>query len=439
MALTKAFLGKLIGAKNWFVKASLVKKLLILALVIGLGWISIPRILGTNNQQPQYQTAQAEKGALITSVSASGTISQGSSASITTSTTGIVKEVYVQDGDTVTQGQKIAEITLDTASQQKQAAAWASYLSAQNSLKSAQAKINSLQSALFKANQAFMNDKGAIQNPSEADKSDPQYIIENAEWLQAEADYKNQEGVINQARASLNSSWLSYIQLSSTITAPMAGKISGLTLTQGLPISSTQTTSSTTTGGSSSQSVGTIIAEQSSLQAAINLTEIDVIKVKPGQKVTLTLDAFPNKTFTGKVSTVNTNGSVSSGVTTYPTTITFDSALDNIYPNMAVNATIITSIKDNVILVPSAAVQISNGQSTVRVMGNGQITSVPIEIGDSNDTQTEIISGIQEGDTVVTGSTTPQNGASSQGVTSPFGGFGGRGGFGGAGGGGIRR
>ncbi|MDO8751951.1 MAG: efflux RND transporter periplasmic adaptor subunit, partial [Candidatus Wolfebacteria bacterium] len=321
----------------------------------------------------------------------------------------------------------------DVSSQQKQAAAWASYLSAQNSLKSTQAKINSLQSALFKANQAFMNDKGAIQNPSEADKSDPKYIEENAEWLQAEADYKNQEGVINQAKASLNSSWLSYIQLSSTVTAPIAGKVSGLTLTPGLPITSNQaasTTSTTSSNGSGSsgsgQNVGTIIAEQGSLQAAVNLTELDVVKVKPGQKVTLKLDALPDKTFTGKVSTVNTNGSVSSGVTTYPTTITFDTTADNIYPNMGVNTTIITDIKDNVILVPSAAVQTTSGQSTVRVMRNGQITQVPVEIGNSNDTQTEIISGINEGDVVITGNTAPV-GTSSQGATSPFGG----GGFGG--------
>lgn len=442
MNILKAGLGKLVSLKNLFLGLSLVKKLIIIAIIIGIGWFSIPRILGSQTQEPQYQTAQAEKGTLITSVSASGTISQGSSASIVTQATGTVQEVYVADGDTVTAGQNLAVLTLDINSQQRQAAAWSSYLSAQNSLKSAEAKMNSLQSALFKANQAFMTDKGAIQNPSDADKADPQYIIENAEWLQAEADYKNQQGVINQAKASLNSSWLAYIQLSSTITAPIAGTVSGLTLTPGLPITSNQTSTSTSstngtngTGGSGSgQSVGTIIAEQSSLQATVNLTEIDVAKVKPGQKVTLTLDALPDKTFTGKVSTVNTNGSVASGVTTYPTTITFDTSVDTIYPNMGVNATIITDIKDNVILVPSSAVQTTNGQSVIRVMRNGQITQVPVEIGSSNDTQTEIISGVNVGDEVITGSTTP-GGTGSQGGTSPFGG----GGFGGRGGGAVIR
>lgn len=430
MSIIKALFGKVIRFKDWFLKASLVKKIILIVLVLAIGWFSISRILGTNNQEPQYQTAQAENGTLITSVSASGTVSQGSSASVTTQATGIVKEVYVSDGDIVTAGQKIAEITLDTASQQKQAAAWASYLSAKNTLESAKTTIHTLQSDLFEANQKFMNDAVARELPTD----DPTYIQQNADWLAAEAKYNNQQGVINQAQAAVNGAWLSYIQLSSTITAPMAGEVSGLILSPGSSISSSQTDSTST--GNSNQTVATIIAEQSTLQATVNLTEIDVVKVEPGQKVTLTLDAFPGKSFTGKVATVNTNGSVSSGVTTYPTTITFDSALDSIYPNMAVNATIITNIKDSTLLVPSGAIQTVNGQSMVRIMRSGQVTQVPVEIGDANDTQTEVISGVNEGDTVITGSATSQTGTgSSQGTTSPFGsGFGGRGGSTGGGG-----
>lgn len=420
--------------KNWFGKLSLKKKLAILIILLGAGWLIGTKILNQGQNQPQYQTSQAEKGTLIVSVSASGNISSANSFSITTQASGIVSNVYVRDGDIVSAGQKIADITLDTASAQKQAAAWSSYLSAQNSLKSAQAKINSLQSALFKANQAFLTDRG-VQNPSDAEKADPKYIEENADWLQAEADYKNQQGVISQAQSSLNSSWLSYTQLSSTITAPISGKVTGLILTEGVPIGNQTTTSSSTTSSNgstnSSQSVGSIVLENSHIQATVNLTEIDVISVKPDQKVTLTLDAMPDKTFTGRVASVNTNGSVSSGVTTYPTTITFDTGLDNIYPNMGVNANIITSIKDNVILVPSAAVQTTNGTSTVRVTRNGQVTPVTVEIGGSNDTQTEIVSGINAGDEVVTGTTS--TGTQGQSGTSPFSSFGGNRGFGGGG------
>lgn len=412
------YMDKVSGLKNIFLRASLKKKLAILAVILAVGWFGGHKIISTRAQQPQYQTAQAEKGTLITSISASGTIMTGSSVNITTQATGIVREVYVKDGDLVTSGQKIAEITLDTSSQQKQAAAWFSYLSAKNSLDGAQAKINSLQAAAFKANQTFINDGVARDLATD----DPTYIQQNALWLQAEADYKNQSNVITQAQAALNSAWLSYAQLSSTFTAPMSGRVSSLTLTPGSPITVSQNGSESSM---SSSSVGTIISEEGSLQAMVNLTEIDVTKVSPGQKVTLTLDAFPGKTFTGKVATINTSGSVSSGVTTYPTTITLDTALKNIYPNMAVNAKILTSVKDNTVLVPSSAVQTNNGQSVVRVMRNNEVTPVSVEIGESNDIQTEIISGISEGDTIITGTASSTTTRTEGSNTSPFGSFGG--------------
>lgn len=406
--------------KSWVLKASWKKKLAILAIILVVGWFGGSRILSQKQGQPQYQTAQAEKGTLVTSVTASGTITAGNSINITTNASGIVNIMYVKNGDTVSQGQKIADLTLDLNSQQKQSAAWSSYLSAKNQLDSAQAKINSLQAAEFKANQTFMN--GAVARGLA--KDDPTYIQENALWLQAEADYKNQASVITQTRAALNSASLSLGLVSPTVTAPMSGVVSGLTLTTGLPIINSDTTS---------QKLGSITMENGQLQATVNLSEIDVVNIKAGQKATLTLDAFPGKTFTGKVSAINTSGVVSSGVTTYPATITLDTAPNNIYPNMAVSATIITNVKNNVVLVPSAAIQTTNGQLTVRVTRNNQVTSVSVEVGEANDTQTEITSGINEGDVVVTGTFTSGTRTQGQGGTSPFGAFGGRG-FGGGGG-----
>lgn len=435
MNILKTVLGKLVLIKNLFLKQSLIKKIIIVAIIAAIGWFGVkPAILGSQQQKVQYQTAQAEKGTLITSVTASGTVSSGSSASITSSATGIVQEVYVENGETVSEGDPIALIKLDKSSQQQQTQSWASYLSAQNTLNSAKSKMNSLKSALFKANQTFVNGKG-VDNPSDEQKADPDYIQQESNWLQAEADYNNQANVIKQAEAALSNFWLSYSQLSPTIAAPMSGVVSNLSITPGLTISGSNSTSATGSNTAFSQTVGTITLEDGTPQVSVNLTEIDVVKVKPGQKVTLTLDSHPDKTFTGKVSAVNTNGSVSSGVTTYPATITLDTAVDTIYPNMAVNATIITDIKNNVILVPSGAVQTSNGTSTVRIMKAGQPTSVQVEVGGSNDTQTEILSGVNVGDTVVTGQTSGATTPGSTGATSPFGntrgGVGGAGGFGG--------
>ncbi len=398
------------------------KVIIALVVLIVLGFFGY-RALTAQKAQPTYQTAVAEKGSLVTAVTASGSVSQGSSVNITTQVTGVVDQVFVKDGDSVTAGQNIASIIPDTASSQKQTAALASYMQANNNILTAKNTLNTLQSSLFAANQKFIND--AVARGLTTDN--PTYIQEDADWLAAENAYKNQQGVIAAASTAASGSWLSYVQLSSTVTAPMAGVISGLTVTPGSSVTSTSTSTSSTPA-----TLGTVVLGEGTPKASVNLTEIDVVKVKPGQKVTMTLDALPDKTFTGVVSAVNTNGQVSSNVTTYPATITFDTAANSVYPNMGVAATIITDVKNNVILVPSAAVQTTGGQSIVRVMKNGQVSSVPVEVGGSNDTQTEIISGLSEGDTVVTGQTS-MTGTGASG-TSPFGNT--RGGFGGGFGGG---
>ena len=399
---------------------------IIIILIVIFAW---NRFFGSS-KTPQYQTATAQKGTLIMSVSDSGTITSAGSVSLTTTSTGTVGTVYVQQGDEVTQGEKIADLIPDQSSQQRQTQAWANYLSAQNALAADQAQLDSLQATLFKANQTFVNDKG-ITNPSDQQKADPVYIEEQASWLAAEANYKNQQGVIAKDQAAQTSAWYAYAQTASQITAPAAGVVTNLALTPGLAITGTTSSSN---NAPSTQTVGTITINSGQLQATVNSSEIDVTHLKVGQRATLTLDAFPNKTFTGQVSAIDTTGVVSSGVTSYPVTITLDSTQNNIYPNMSVSARIITAVKDNVLTVPSTAVQTVAGQSTVRILKNGQIQTVPVEVGDSNDTDTEITSGLSEGDTVVIGTlTTGSTGATS----SPFSGFGGGRGFGGGGGGNV--
>ncbi len=401
-------------------------RLVIIIIILGLVGFLGYKNYNSATSKPQYQTEQAQKGSLIQSVSASGNITTANNVSVTIQASGAVNQVFVKNGDPVTQGQTLATLTLDQASQQKQAAAYASYLSAKNALDNANAKYNSLQNTLFVANQKLINDAVARGLTT----TDPTYIEENATWLQSEADYKNQATAVSAAQSSLAAASLNLSQLSTTITAPVSGIVKGLTITPGAIVTVTSSSNNST---STSQVLGSIY-QQGPLQAQVNISEIDSVNVAEGDKVTMTLDAFPNSTFTGKVASINTNGVVSSGVTTYPAVITFDAGNDHIYPNMAVSAKIITKIKNDVVLVPSAAVQSGANGSTVRVMKNGKVTSVPVTVGDANDTQTEITSGINEGDVVVTGVT--QTRATSSQTTSPFGATRGFGGFGGGGGGG---
>lgn len=404
---------------------------IIIFVLLAIGFFGWQRIKSSSQQQ-QYQTARVELGTIISSITVSGQVLQASRMPVTTSASGIVKTVFVKNGDAILAGDPIAEITLDQQSQQKQAAAWANYLSAQNTLKATQAKINSLQSALFKANQSFVNGKG-IANPSDEQKADPKYIEENAEWLQAEADYKNQEGVISQAQAAVRSTWLSYIQTSATVVAPIGGKVTDLLLQPGSVITN-QSASQNGTLSAASQKIATMQV-QGTLIVAVSLSEVDAPKVKAGNKTTFTFDALADKTFTGKVASIDTLGVVNSGVTTYPATIALDTGSSDIFPNMSATATIMLDTKSDVLLVPSSAVQTQGSNSFVRVLKNGHLEEVAVELGLSSDTQTEVISGLDEGEEVVTSITTQNQGQ--QQSTSPFGGGGvfRPGGFGGGGGG----
>jgi macrolide-specific efflux system membrane fusion protein len=406
-------------------------KKIILVIVITVVLLLIYRSLTTPKNTTQYQTAQVTKGTLVVSLTEAGQVSVANKVSIVTQASGIVSNVYVKSGQTVNAGDKIADVTLDTAGQQRQAQAYSSLLSAQNSLQSANTQLYTLQNQEFVANQKFINDKG-ITNPTDTDKLDPVYIEENAAWLAAEAAYKNQSNVIAQSQASLNNASLSYQLTSGTIIAPTSGVVGDLTITKGMQIGSSNTTAGSSTN-TSNQAIASIITGNATT-VSVSVAEVDAPQIQVGQAATITFDALPNKTFTGKVMGLNTTGAVTSGVTTYPTVIQLDDTTDtSIFPNMSATANIITKVDDNVLLVPSSAVQTTGTTSTVRVMKNGQVSTVTVQTGDMSDSQTVITSGLSEGDTIVTSAISTATTTSTT-PTSPFSGGLRLGGFGGGGG-----
>jgi len=387
--------------------------IVIIVLLSLLGW----RVFRGSEQEPQLQTAQVERGTIVSSIAATGQILVSNINTITSQASGTVKEVYVSDGETVQAGQKIAEITLDLEGAQSQSQAYASYLSAKNSLESAKASQFSLQADMFSAWDDFKELAQSDSYDTPEERILPQFHISEAQWLASEAKYKNQQSVIAQTQATLGSAWLSYQRSSANITAPSMGTLTGLTIAPGMQVGSSDASS----GNRLSQRVAAIVTEGKPL-ATFQVSEIDVSSVKPGQQATITLDSIPDKTFTGEVVSVDKIGSVSSGVTNYPVIIRFDTSAEQLLPNMTASANIIIERKTDVLIVPSSAVQSQAGQSAVRVLRNAQGQSVTVETGISSDTQTEILSGVTEGETVITGTESVSD-QSSQG-SSPFGGFG---------------
>lgn len=382
----------------------------------------LSRTVFAPKQAARYQAAKVERGSIVSTVTASGSVLSSNTLTITTSATGVVKEVLVHDGDLVTAGQKLATIALDMVGNQKNAAAWSSYLSAKNSLDNANANLFSLQSTMFSkwktytdlaTNSTYQNSDGT---PNTANRVLTQFSTAQDDWFAAEAAYKNLQSAIAQAQAAVTSAWASYQASAPVVTAPMAGNVGNITIVPGLVLS-----------GTNAQNVAVIQSDSLPI-ATFNISEIDVSSVEPGQKATITLDSIAGKTFAGTVETVDRIGTVTSGVTNYPVIIRFDTKSLELLPNMSATVNIITNQKDNVLLVPAMAVVTQNGQSVVRVLKNNTVTEVPVETGLSSNSQIEITSGVNEGDTVVTGTAT---GGQSSGSPSPFGG--GNRGFGGGG------
>ncbi|MEI6296738.1 MAG: efflux RND transporter periplasmic adaptor subunit [bacterium] len=158
--------------------------------------------------------------------------------------------------------------------------------------------------------------------------------------------------------------------------------------------------------------VATIVTKQKIV--TITLNEVDISKIKIGQKATLVFDAIEGLSITGKVSEVDTLGTVSQGVVTYAVQISFDTQDERIKPGMSTSASIITGIKQDILTVPNGAIKSQSGTSYIEIFnkkiqdnGNtGTVSDIPptkqnVVVGVSNDTDTEITEGLNEGDQIV--------------------------------------
>ena len=176
------------------------------------------------------------------------------------------------------------------------------------------------------------------------------------------------------------------------------------------------------------------IDDLASLYVDLQISEVDLASLKVGQPATLEFDAIADKEYTGEVTEIGMIGTVSQGVVNYPVTVRVTNADEDIRPGMTASVTIVVDQREDVLLVPNRAIHTSSGQRTVTVLFEGQQIAVPVTIGLTNDSMSEVTSDqLREGDVVVmigststSSNTTNQNGGNFDG---PPGGFGGPGGI----------
>jgi RND family efflux transporter MFP subunit len=189
------------------------------------------------------------------------------------------------------------------------------------------------------------------------------------------------------------------------VTSPIDGQVGQLSVTEGQTINSGAT-------------VATLVTDK--LFADIPLNEVDVAKVHQGDKVTATFDAISDLTLTGRVLSIDLVGTVTQGVVNYNVKIVFDTEDARVKSGMSISVAIATAVHQDVLIVPSSAVKTSGGASYVLSATSATDpapTQIPVTVGLSDDMNTEILSGLKEGDSVVTKTTTTSNKSST--TTAP--------------------
>lgn len=296
-------------------------------------------------QSVQYATAAAEKGTLTTSITGSGNVIVDQQANIDPTISGTVANLSVGIGDSVKKRQFLFSI-----------------------------KNDDLDVNLVKAKASYLSAKKS--NDSEATHTK----ITQINFEAAKVDYENKK-----ADAAKR-----------TVTAPISGTVNAVNIKNGDDLSRLSS--------SSNSSAPIIIGDLSTLKAQVEVNEVDVPNVSIGQKATMTFNAINDLTLTGKVEKIDSLGTSTSGVVTYNVTIGFDSIDARIRPEMSVSVDIITGVKQDILIIPNSAVKLQNGKNFVQILKDGQTVprQVAVEVGISSNTNTEIVSGLNAGDKIVT-------------------------------------
>ncbi|MDD5396557.1 MAG: efflux RND transporter periplasmic adaptor subunit [Candidatus Moranbacteria bacterium] len=329
----------------------------------------------------QYKTAVAEKGSITASVSGSGNIVVDQLATVDPTITGTVANLAVAVGDSVKKGDTLFTIINNDLS-----------VSNDKAIATLQQSKNSLDSAELQVLQAKADYKAAKKiNTTTSD----QKKILNEKIDIAKLGVIATQKSYNATLADYNNTLANGGKR--TVVAPIAGTVSAINVKNGDDLSRLSS-------GNNASNAPMIIGDLKTLKAQVQVNEVDVPNVSIGQKVMMTFSAIDGLTMSGKIEKMDALGTITQGVVTYNVTVGFDSLDARIKPQMSVSAKIITQIKQDVITVPNSALKTQGNRTYVEVLNNGAKTPEQkiVEMGIANNTETEIVSGINAGDNVVT-------------------------------------
>ena len=347
-----------------------------------------------------YTEVEVAKQDIITSVTATGTIEPVTSVEVGTQVSGIVSKLYVDYNSIVKAGDVIAE--LDRTNLLSELS------SAQANLKSAQSELDYQKTNHDRYKNLY--DKGLI--------SANDYEQARLSYVKAQQTVTTQKENVKKAKTNLGYA---------TITSPIDGIVLSKEVEEGQTVASSFNT----------PTLFTIAKDLTDMRVIADVDEADIGEVKEGQRVTFTVDAFPEDTFEGSVTQVRQEATTESNVVTYQVVISAPNEDLKLKPGLTANVTIYTLELKNVLAVPSKALRfnpseallneggtITNVESPIKVWTKEgpNLKAIAVELGISNGTLTQILKGLNEGTKVITEVNSPQmmEEAGPQQNTNPF-------------------
>ena len=361
---------KKIGKKGW-IAIGVVAVIIIFAIVKCTG--------GKKEEKISFDTAKVQKTNIQTSITATGTIEPVTSVTVGTQVSGIVSHLYVDYNSVVKKGQVIAELDRTNLMSELN--------TAKANLSSAQSSLNYQLSNYNRYKE--LHDKGLV--------SADEFESARLQYLQAKEQVNTSKESLQRAQTNLGYA---------TITSPIDGVILSKSVEEGQTVAASFNT----------PELFVIAQDLTNMRVIADIDEADIGGVKEGQRVSFTVDAFPEDHFEGQVTQVRQQATTESNVVTYEVVISAPNNDLKLKPGLTANVTIYTLEKNDVMAVPAKALRfqpneafLQKGETIEDCEGDHKLWTKEgsvfkahkVEIGTTNGMMTEIISGIKEGTEVL--------------------------------------
>lgn len=379
------------------------KKTLVIVAVAAIAVLAVWLLSGGKKEEKiTFDTAAVAPANIMNSITATGTIEPVTSVTVGTQVSGIVSKLFVDYNSVVKKGQVIAELDKTNLMSQLN--------TAKTQLATAQSQLN-YQTANYKRYKTLF-EKGLVA----ADDFDNAKLS----YTQAKEQVASAKEEVQRAQTNLGYA---------TITSPIDGVVLSKSVEEGQTVAASFST----------PELFTIAQDLTNMQVVADVDEADIGDVKEGERVTFTVDAYPDDTFEGEVKQVRQEATTTNNVVTYEVVISAPNADLKLKPGLTANVTIYTAERKGVLSVPSKAlrftpqketvgkmkiVDVANAKNKVWTIEGNSIVAHKVNIGMTDGTNTQIVGGIAEGTKVVTGLNVmggeEEKPMEAQGESSPF-------------------